>query len=66
MRQAQLDVRNEQDMLDLRLEIKSVQEDVWRESESEASSNHSPLEYLSQTSKNSSNRYQVAFQIFLS
>ena len=42
---------------DLRLEIMGVQEDVRRESESEASSAHSPLEYHSQLC---SNRYQVA------
>lgn len=56
VRQAQEDVHAEQTLSDLRLEIMSVQEDVRRESESEASSAHSPLDYLSQTS---ANRYQV-------
>lgn len=56
VRQAQQDVHNERKISDLRLEIMGVQEDVRRESESEASSGHSPLEYHSQLS---SNRYQV-------
>lgn len=57
VRQAQQDVHDERLKSDLRLEIMSVQEDVRRESESEASSSHSPLEYFSQAS---SSRYQVA------
>lgn len=56
IRRVQQDVCNERKLADLRLEIMCVQEDVRRESESEASSTHSPIEYFSHIP---SSRYQV-------
>ena len=60
VRQAQQDVCDEHKLIDLRLEIMGVQEDVRRESESEASSTHSPLDYFSQFV---GSRYQVSLSI---